>query len=74
MFDFDLFQGSLFEKDGKEYVLIKSFSWTGGQKETGNYRVEVKMCISEDLPRLDQWIEFEPKFFVNVKKLGGGEK
>lgn len=71
MFDFDFLQGSLFEKDGKEYATIKGFSWIAGQKETGKYCVEVKMCISMDVPRLDDWVEFEPKFFVNVKKLDG---
>lgn len=74
MFDFDLSQGSLFEKDGKEYALIKGFSWIAGRKETGKYCVEVKMCIPMHSPGLDGWAEFEPKFFVNVKKLDGGEK
>ena len=75
MFDFDLSQGSLFEKDGKEYAIIKGFSWIAGQKETGKYRVEVKMCIpTASHGGLEEWVEFEPKFFVNLKKLDGGEK
>lgn len=69
MFDFDFTQGVLFEDKGKSYVTIKQFSWLTGQKETGQYRVEVKMVMPSTASTVDKWVKFEPLFFARLEKL-----